>query len=659
MSSTQFGPPNLEAQIFTNKQTLLDKVLNYDRINSPTLHIPHFLLKSFKYIFNYGLNSEGIFRIESSGDNLLTLKKRINEGENVDFEKEKVPVDYVASLVKDFLGTSLNEPLLTLGYEETFYSLKVMEDKDNKLKETFLFLFSKLPESNRAVILEFLNLLVQVDCNKFINMMDAGILSNVLSYNRDMFLRDRKDSSWILKYMIENYTDLFEESIIKNAKSPFILRKLFNHKYSIVSMFNLKNKHVMTVHSDGFILIRDSLNYRFISKISLDLQFDLPPLCIITNDNIELWFALPNSIKIITLTDNNYQKSNEVTLDIPNVQAFAEIENTIWIINDSINVVDKLSKTILNTIPLTSKGTCTYIEYINKYVWYWNDNKYTLMNPQNFNVELEFNITSTERPQKGYYDGENIWLCTINGKILIFDPNTFKIKFVISSHKGPVSNIMHLGPLIISSSYDNKILCWDPSTIEQFGHIPNGHNSKIISIIPIWREEKNGWDLWTASPDSINVLFIPKDFYMYFNSQIKPPSDINGRIPSHLLNENEPCPEEVKENVDNYRFEIYDPNQEDSIDNINNEIAKLREQVFLKEDEMRSLSGFLDKKIQESLNEKSVNISEVRETIQKNHEKEKSLFLEWSELQIKIAVLHNKYRIRVIEELQKESNMLY
>lgn len=652
MSKIQIGSPILEAKLFTDKSTILEKVLEHDRLSSPNLHVPHFFIKSLSYIFKHGLNSEGIFRIESNGDTVLNLKKRINEREAVDFEKENVPVSVVASLIKDFLGKSLSEPLLTLAYDETFYSLQVMEDKDNKLKETFLFLFSKLPESNRAIILELLNLLVQIDCNQHVNMMNAESLANALSYDTDMFLRFRKDSPWILKYLIENYIHIFEKNIIKNAKTPFTLRKLTTRNNSIIGMLNLKNNYIMIVHTDGVLHIRD-LEYRFINKINLNSKCNLAPLCII---NTEIWFALPDSIKILIFTDNNYQQYNEVTIDISNVQAFTEVENTIWLVSSSIFIVDKFSKKIVNTVSLSSKGSHHYIEYVNRKVWYWNDGKYILLNPHDMQIELEFSITSADTPQKLYYDGANIWIGTISGKIIILDANTFEIKSVLSAHKETVNNIMPLGPLIISSAYDRKILCWDPNTLELIGHIPNGHNCPIISTISFWREEKNGWDLWTTSSESIHVLFIPKDFYMYFNTSTRVPDDISARIPAHLLNEVEPMPTEQIENLENYKFKFYDVNQEDSIDVINDEISKLREQVLLKEDEMRKISGFLDKKIQETLNFRSDNLNELRDIIQQNHKKEQSLFLEWGELQVKIAVLHNKYRIRVIEELEKEKN---
>lgn len=645
--------PPLEAQIFTEKQSVLERVLEYDKILNSKVQIPIFLEKSLKYLFDLGLQMEGIFRIDGNQTTMNKYKTRINNGEiiKMNFAREKLEVEDVSSLLKRFLGTSLTEPLFTNAYEESFYNL---QNSNRDTNSVFLTLFSKLPPINQIVIKEVLNLLVQIDCNAHVNKMDAGNLSKVLSYMSNIFIQPKKDSYWILQYLVNEYINLFENRMALNTKKPFTLRKLIGHGRSILACFPIKG-NVMTIDSGGILHLWDGTEYKLMGKENFNAPCYISPICVSfpeQNDS-EYWIPLPEYIKVKTSSEVT-SLSGGKTIAIPSIYSITEVDDTVWAVSDYIHIIDKSTKKEISRLSIPSSGTQSYIGYIGGNVWYWKDQKFTIYNPTRISIVHEFYIESMTKPYKCLQSGNNVWIATSRDVIIVIDIVTYKVKAVLNGHKGSIYNLEQVGPLILSTSWDTKILCWDPETFKLLGSIPNHHADAICGATANWREDRNGWDLWSISYDrSVQVTFIPKDYHLYFDKEFSLPEDISLH-PINYLNKKDMLPTDYLLPIDKYEIKVCEKGFREDIDRLNQELSQLRDQVREKEISMRRLSASIDQKIQEALTGNITDLKKLKDEVIKQHAEEKKLFIEWSELHIKMALTHNSYRLKILDELELE-----
>lgn len=659
MSNFNIKPPTQDAQIFTDKQTILERVLDYDNTYVPDLQIPLFLYKSLNRIFDEGLIVEGLFKLDKPGTSFPTYKKRINDGEliGMDFAKENISVEDVAYMLKKFLGSSLTEPLLTEAYEETFHSLKSMADS-NQITNTFLFLFSKLPSLNQIVIRDFLNLLVQVDSNSHVNKMDSAALSKTLSYMSNIFLLPRKDSNWILQYLINDYRSLFEKTIIENARTPFTLRKLTGHKRSILAIFNVGIEHVLSYDSDGLIYVWNNRSYKMAHSYSFNAQSYIAPISIeLPDKKKEYWFIFPDCIKVKTAEEisNPTKITSERLIPVPSIFSIAEVGDVVWAVGEYIHVLDKVTKKEITRINLPSGGSQSYIGYVADHVWFWKDQKFTIWKPSQYTIVKEFIIESLPKPQYCVQHGNNIWIASARGLIAVLDVNTYTLQSILKPHTGNVYHMEFLGNILLTTSWDKRILCWDPSTQELIGDIPNRHTDAICCMISNYCEERKGWDLWTASFDrSLQVTFVPKDFAKCFGQNAQEHEDMNAWVPTYLKAPIQPLPTNYIAPLSSCEIKFCEKSTYhlEDIETINKELMNLRELVFSKESEMRKTSAAIDGLIQNAINSgETKDYGKLRETVASQHKEEKKLFQEWADLQVQIASLHNTYRLRIIDEL--------
>lgn len=659
MSTLNAKPPTQDAQIFTDKQTNLERVVEYDRSYIPDLQIPLFLHKALDRLFDDGLNYEGLFRSDKPGYSFASLKKRINDGElaAMDFAKEGTNAEDLAFMVKKFLGSSLTEPLLTEAYEETFHSLKSMSDS-SQITSTFLFLFSKLPLLNQNVIRELLNFLVQVDANSHTNKMDSVAISKTLSYMSNVFILPRKDSNWILQYLITDYQDLFEKSIVDSAKTPFTLRKLTGHKRSILVIFNLGSDLILSYDSDGLIYIWNARSYKMSHTYSFAAPSHIAPISIeLPDKKKEYWFIFQDCIKVKQEEDliNPSKISLEKVINIASIFSIVEVGDVVWAVGEYIHVLDKVTKKEITRINLPSGGSQSYIGYIADHVWFWKDQKFTIWKPSQYAVVKEFIIESLPKPQKCVQHKDNVWIASGRGLIAVLDVKTFTLKTILKAHTGYVYHIEPLGNIMLTTSWDKKILCWNPDTFELLGDIPNRHTDAIGCMILNTRVDGKGWDLWSASFDrSVQVNFVPNDFEKYFGKEALESENPNGTIPTYIRSKIETLPTNYIAPLSSCEIKFCEKSTYhlDDIESINKELVNLRDRVFAKENEMRKTSAAIDNLIQNAINNRDgIDYSKLREDVITQHKSEKNLFLEWTELQVQVASLHNRYRLRIIDEL--------
>lgn len=127
--------------------------------------VPLFLEKCVQFIEREGVDSEGIYRVPGNRTHVDLLYQKFEEEENVDIEKLDIPVNAVATALKDFFSKHLPplfEPELMNELEEIAGSrgglvsasqmnMEVKTDRSCRLL-ALRTLLNKLPPANFAIL---------------------------------------------------------------------------------------------------------------------------------------------------------------------------------------------------------------------------------------------------------------------------------------------------------------------------------------------------------------------------------------------------------------------------------------------------------------------------------------------------------------------------
>jgi len=111
--------------------------------------IPAIVEKAIKFIYDYGLQKEGIFRQTGRSTQINKLKDSMNQGAKV-FFSENMDVHSVAVLFKVWLR-ELPEPLLTWEGYDRFLAAQTIEDEGERV-EAMRLAVRQLPRANRFVV---------------------------------------------------------------------------------------------------------------------------------------------------------------------------------------------------------------------------------------------------------------------------------------------------------------------------------------------------------------------------------------------------------------------------------------------------------------------------------------------------------------------------
>ncbi|XP_013102689.1 rho GTPase-activating protein 190 isoform X2 [Stomoxys calcitrans] len=168
---------------FPDTESQFEKLMISDKVE-----IPIFLIKCIEYIEKEGLDSEGIYRVPGSRAHVDLLFQKFEEDSNTVIELLDIPVNAVATALKDFFSKRL-PPLFSKDIikelEEVAGSRTVCGSKVNVEVKTdrscrlmaLKTLLEKLPPANFAILKYIFQHFVQVSDNSKLNSMDSKNLA--------------------------------------------------------------------------------------------------------------------------------------------------------------------------------------------------------------------------------------------------------------------------------------------------------------------------------------------------------------------------------------------------------------------------------------------------------------------------------------------------
>ncbi|XP_037919567.1 rho GTPase-activating protein 190 isoform X4 [Hermetia illucens] len=174
----------------TNVPETLEQVLLSlpEFMQSDKNHIPIFLHKCVQFIEQEGLDSEGIYRVPGNRAHVDLLFQKLEEDPNVNIDVLDIPVNAVATALKDFfskrlpplfeadLMTELEDIAGSRGMSSAKLSMEVKTDRSCRLI-ALRSLLNKLPPINFSILKFIFQHFVRVSENSKLNSMDSKNLA--------------------------------------------------------------------------------------------------------------------------------------------------------------------------------------------------------------------------------------------------------------------------------------------------------------------------------------------------------------------------------------------------------------------------------------------------------------------------------------------------
>ncbi|XP_046682746.1 rho GTPase-activating protein 190 isoform X2 [Homalodisca vitripennis] len=154
----------------TSHQSTLEQLAQSD-----SNAVPIILEKCVQFVEEEGLDSEGIYRVPGNRAHVELLFQKFDEDQNVDITSLDIPVNAVATALKDFFSKRL-PPLFTEDLMSELEDLSVKGDKSCRLL-ALRSLLKKLPPVNFEVLKFVFHHFVRVSENCKLNSMDSKNLA--------------------------------------------------------------------------------------------------------------------------------------------------------------------------------------------------------------------------------------------------------------------------------------------------------------------------------------------------------------------------------------------------------------------------------------------------------------------------------------------------
>ncbi|KJE90563.1 hypothetical protein CAOG_01863 [Capsaspora owczarzaki ATCC 30864] len=203
--------------------TVLDKEKSkVERDKNDYRIAPIFLVRTFEYLMDMAMTSEGLFRKAGSANRIRILRDHCEASRgDVDlYELEAVHPNDVAAILKQFLR-ELPEPLLTEKFSDTFIATQALRDKQLRI-ESLQLLMLLLPNSHTAVLRLILPFLAHVATFSETNKMNTSNLALIFAPNvfraqkpKEHLGKERElqvATAAAFRCMIENHEQLFTVS---------------------------------------------------------------------------------------------------------------------------------------------------------------------------------------------------------------------------------------------------------------------------------------------------------------------------------------------------------------------------------------------------------------------------------------------------------------
>ncbi|XP_022243974.1 rho GTPase-activating protein 190-like isoform X2 [Limulus polyphemus] len=184
--------------------------------------IPLFVEKCIRFIEEEGLDSEGIYRVPGNRAHMDQLYQKFDEDPQVSIRDLDIPVNAVATALKDFFSKRL-PPLFSVSVMEELSEISNVQDRSCRLF-ALRDLLKKIPRANFEVLKFVFQHFVRVAENCRLNSMDSKNLAICwwptllpLEFNdMGMFERMRPHLEDLVQTMIDQFRFLFcgEEEVV-------------------------------------------------------------------------------------------------------------------------------------------------------------------------------------------------------------------------------------------------------------------------------------------------------------------------------------------------------------------------------------------------------------------------------------------------------------
>ncbi|KAG2391923.1 hypothetical protein C9374_013408 [Naegleria lovaniensis] len=245
-------PKHVFPHITADRKTIfgapLEQVMIQD-YDSGILRLPPSIQQLFDLIREYGLDQEGVFRVNSDEQYMKKLILDIEMGKPIEYLHKSYFVPSVAGILKLFIR-ELQEPLMTFeAFSEIIQCPEMQIQNDPTVKEQQIdklkqFINNKVPIHFQVVLYELLKLLHEVAQQEEKNKMHANNLALIFSMNlfrprlenAVQLAQNVKHMSYVTCLLIENFTALFDNSLKKvcdtQVKDPYeSIRKSISEKH--------------------------------------------------------------------------------------------------------------------------------------------------------------------------------------------------------------------------------------------------------------------------------------------------------------------------------------------------------------------------------------------------------------------------------------------
>jgi hypothetical protein len=183
----------------------LELIMQQQFLERPDINIPELLRTTFDSVLSTHYTREGLFRVNTSIQNLVHVKQRIDHHENIDWRLEDP--DLVAAVIKKFFDELPDCLLTATRYPDFIGILNYPQDQQlEKLKE----LVFNLPEHNKNVLIALLEVVSKIikhsDVNKMTSQNLATCLAPVLMKHSDISvaLMSVHKANSIIEFMFRN-----------------------------------------------------------------------------------------------------------------------------------------------------------------------------------------------------------------------------------------------------------------------------------------------------------------------------------------------------------------------------------------------------------------------------------------------------------------------
>ncbi|XP_012938951.1 rho GTPase-activating protein 24 [Aplysia californica] len=164
--------------------------------------IPYIVDECVEYLYKYGLDVEGLFRLPGRQTSVKDIIARFEQGQKVSFEDSGTDVHVVASVLKNFLR-ELPDSLIPCDLFQKFMNiaLRFMSAKTDEEKEGFVGELSSamkmIPQDNYVILKYICNFLREVGLHENQNKMSMSSLGRIFGYNIIRHI-DRENSQLFL-----------------------------------------------------------------------------------------------------------------------------------------------------------------------------------------------------------------------------------------------------------------------------------------------------------------------------------------------------------------------------------------------------------------------------------------------------------------------------